>query len=133
MRAEATDYNMNSPPYLSIWKENMDVTDQLIYQKIHLINVPDNASFTAGERDHSDIFYYTLHRPLSVEAGDIIGLELPHRGNESHRVVFLDSREENPPVSYYQRSNLPLLTVPPVHGSNTSGYTLLVGVQFGKQ
>lgn len=132
VRAEVTSYTMNSPPYLSIWRRNHEMSIGDGYYRIHHLSGYSN--FESND-DYLDIFYYILDRPFSVEAGDTVGLELMHGGRESHRIVFVDRGEGNSPISYHKAFSNDFFPVPPspLLGSNTSAYIPLVGVQFGEQ
>ena len=133
LRTERTNYTMNSPPQLSIWRPNGATPDLEDYNRIHLINTTDSDKVLVQEQ--ANILFYTLDPPHLVMADDFIGIELIHNGRESHKIHFLDKGEGNASISYHRKFGNEVYapnSVPPSFGSNTSSYVPLVGAQFGE-
>ena len=135
LRAERTNYTLNSPPQLSIWRLNGDTPDPNVtdYIRVHLLNTTDSDKVLV--REQANILFYTLNPPHLVMADDFIGIELFHNGRESHKIHFLDKGEGNASISYHRTFGNELYAlhlVPSGFGSSTSSYVPLVGAQFGE-
>ena len=100
--ARSRNRNQQEPPKIQIWRENeTQPGDQVLYYKIGLdLPIVNSDSLCTRARYSDGIFRCTLNEPfqVSVQLGDILGLELPPEND----IYFMSTEGQTPPVNYYE-------------------------------